>query len=539
MNFEKERDGEIMKLSLQSIQNKEAWKGYHLPDFDPAEIAANTAKKPQWLHFGSGNIFRIFPAALCQRLIEQGKMDTGIICCESYDDEVITKCFRPYDNLTIAVTLNADGRLDKEVIGSMADSLTMLYDSEKIAEIFQQPSLQMVSFTITEKGYSLRNAKHELVPAVVEDMANGPEGCKSFMAQLAAMCLGRKHACGAPLALVSMDNCSHNGEKLQMAVMEIAKEWLDNGKISTEDYAYLENDVAFPWSMIDKITPRPHPVVEQQLIEDGLEDISPFVTTKHTYTAPFVNAEKSQYLVIEDKFPNGRPPLEDAGVIITTRDTVNKVEKMKVCTCLNPLHTCLAIYGCILGYTSIAEEMKDQELSAFIDKMSHVEGMPFVVDPGVIDPKQFLDEVLIARFPNPFMPDTPQRIATDTSQKLSIRFGETIKAYIASPECEASELKLIPLVLAGWLRYLIGVNDEGKPFDISPDPLLPAMQEKLAGITLGSEIDPEQLRPILSDASIFAVDLYECGLSDRVIGYFKELMAGPGAVRETLKKYVH
>jgi len=528
-----------MRLLLQSIQNKKAWKGYHLPSFDPAVIAENTKKNPKWMHFGSGNIFRIFPAALCQRLIEAGKMDTGIICCESYDDEVITRCFRPYDNLTIAVTLNADGKLDKEVIGSMADSLTMLYDGEKIAKIFEQPSLQMVSFTITEKGYSLRNAKHELVKEVIEDMENGPQNCKSFMAQLAAMCLGRKHACGAPLSLVSMDNCSHNGEKLQMAVMEIAKAWLDNGKISKEDYAYLENDIAFPWSMIDKITPRPHPVVEKQLLVDGLEDISPFVTMKHTYTAPFVNAEKSQYLVIEDKFPNGRPPLEEAGVIITNRDTVNKVEKMKVCTCLNPLHTCLAIYGCLLGYTSIAEEMSDPELSVFIDKMSHIEGMPFVVNPGVIDPENFLDEVLTARFPNPFMPDTPQRIATDTSQKLPIRFGETIKAYITSPDHDVSELKLIPLVLAGWLRYLIGVDDDGNTFDISPDPLLPAMKEKLTGITLSGEIDVKQLSPILSDTSIFGVDLYECGLAEKVIGYFKELMTRPGAVRATLKKYVH
>lgn len=528
-----------MKLSLQSIQNKEAWKGYHLPHFDPKAIAENTKKNPQWLHFGSGNIFRIFPAALCQHLIEMGRMDTGIICCESYDDEIITRCFRPYDNLTIAVTLNADGKLDKEVIGSMADSLTMRYDSERIAEIFQQPSLQMVSFTITEKGYRLRNAKHELVPAVMEDMANGPKSCKSFLAQLAAMCLSRKHACGAPLALVSMDNCSHNGEKLQRAVMEIAKAWLDNGKITAEDYGYLEHDIAFPWSMIDKITPRPHPAVEKQLLADGLEDISAFVTAKHTYTAPFVNAEKPQYLVMEDKFPNGRPPLEEAGVVITTRDTVNKVEKMKVCTCLNPLHTCLAIYGCMLGYTSIAEEMKDPELRALIENMSYIEGMPFVVDPGVIDPEKFLDEVLTERFPNPFLPDTPQRIATDTSQKLSIRFGETIKAYIASPHHDASELKLIPLVLAGWLRYLIGVDDEGNAFEISPDPMLPDMQKQLADITLGSEIDAEQLRPILSDASIFAVNLYECGLADTVIGYFQELITGPGAVRATLKKYVY
>lgn len=528
-----------MKLSLSSIQDKASWKGYHLPTYDPAIIAENTEKSPKWLHFGPGNIFRIFPAVLCQRLIEDGKMDTGIVCCEGYDDEVITKCFRPYDNLTIAVTLNADGKLEKEIVGSMSSSLTMLHDSAKVTEIFENPSLQMVSFTITEKGYSLRNAKHELVPAVVEDMANGPVNCKSFMAQLASMCLARKAACNTPLALVSMDNCSHNGEKLQMAVMEIAKAWLDNGKITAEDYAWLENNIAFPWSMIDKITPRPHPVVEQQLIEDGLENIQPFVTTKHTYTAPFVNAEKPQYLVIEDKFPNGRPPLEDAGVIITERDIVNKVEKMKVCTCLNPLHTCLAVYGCMLGHTTIAEEMKDEDLNAFVTNLSYIEGMPFVVDPGVIEPKQFLHEVLTARLPNPFMPDTPQRIATDTSQKLSIRFGETIKAYIASADHDPSTLKLIPLVQAGWLRYLLGVDDNGEAFELSPDPLLPAMQEKLAGIKLGGDFCDEQLKAILADTAIWGVDLNQCGLADKVIGYFRELIAGPGAVRATLKKYVH
>lgn len=527
-----------MKLSLQSIKDKESWKGYHLPAYNPEEIVENTKKNPQWMHFGSGNIFRIFPAALCQQLIEQGKMDTGIVCCEGYDDEIITKCFRPYDNLTIGVTLNMDGKMEKEVIASMAESLTMLHDKERITKIFKQPSLQMVSFTITEKGYSLRNAAHEWIPAVLEDMENGPEDCKTFMAQLTAMCLARKAACGKPLALVSMDNCSHNGEKLQMAVLEIAKAWLKKGKISDEDYKYLEQEIAFPWSMIDKITPRPHPAVEEQLIADGLEEISPFVTAKHTYIAPFVNAEKPQYLVIEDHFPNGRPPLELAGVIITSRDTVNKVEKMKVCTCLNPLHTCLAIYGCLLGYTSIAEEMKDTELSAFIDQMSHKEGMPFVVNPGVINPEQFLHEVLTERFPNPFMPDTPQRIATDTSQKLSIRFGETIKAYIASKEHKASELTLIPLVLAGWLRYLIGVDDKGKTFEVSPDPLLSVMQEKMKGMKLGETVDAKQLRPILSDASIFGVDLYVCGLAGKVTDYFIELMAGIGAIRATLKKYV-
>ena len=107
-----------------------------------------------------------------------------------------------------------------------------------------------------------------------------------------------------------------------------------------------------------------------------------------------------------------------------------------------------------------------------------------------------------------------------------------------STDREASELKLIPLVQAGWLRYLMGVNDAGEAFEISPDPLLSAMKERLAGMELGKPVNKEQLRPILSDTTIFGVDLYACGLSEKVIGYFEEMMAGPGAVRKVLEKYV-
>ena len=223
--------------------------------------------------------------------------------------------------------------------------------------------------------------------------------------------------------------------------------------------------------------------------------------------------------------------------MFTDRETVDKVEKMKVCTCLNPLHTALAVYGCLLGYDKISEEMKDAELVKLVETIGYVEGLPVVVNPGVLDPKEFIDTVLKVRIPNPFMPDTPQRIATDTSQKLAIRFGETIKNYIASPDKNVADLKLIPLVFAGWLRYLMDVDDEGNKFELSPDPLLDTVCPYVADIKLGDTDVEAKIKPVLENAKIFGVNLYEAGLADLVCKYFTELIAGKGAVRETLKKY--
>lgn len=115
--------------------------------------------------------------------------------------------------------------------------------------------------------------------------------------------------------------------------------------------------------------------------------------------------------------------------------------------------------------------MKDPQLRALVEGIGYTEGMPVVVDPGIIDPRQFIDEVLNKRFPNPFMPDSPQRIATDTSQKLAIRFGETIKSYLEHPELDIKDLKLIPLVYAGWLRYLMGIDDEENRSPPAPIPV--------------------------------------------------------------------
>ena len=535
-----------MQLNDLEIQNNSLWEkaGITLPLFDRKAMIQATQAAPRWAHFGAGNIFRAFPAAVKQTLLEEGLTDTGVVVAEGYDYEII-ESLQPCDNLTLLVTLKADGTTEKKVIASIAEALkadSQDADFVRLEEIFRNPSLQMVSFTITEKGYSLAAANGEYVSGVEQDFKNGPGAPASYMGKVAALMHRRYLAGSLPVSLVSMDNCSHNGDRLKEAVLAFARKWAEAGHADDGFAAYLNNPalVGFPWSMIDKITPRPDEGVTAMLAANGFEGAEGRMTKKGTYIAPFVNAEETQYLVIEDLFPNGRPPLEKAGVIFTTRETVDLVEKMKVCTCLNPLHTALAVFGCLLGFTKINEEMKNPDLVKLVEGIGYAEGLPVVSDPGIISPKKFIDEVIKVRLPNPFMPDDPRRIATDTSQKIPIRFGETIKAYRASGTLNVTDLKLIPLVQAAWLRYLLGINDEGKPFAVSPDPLYDDLAFKLSGISLGQKGPFRSvLEPILSDSRLFGVNLYEAGLGEKVEDYFEELLAGPGAVAAVLHKYVN
>ena len=126
----------------------------------------------------------------------------------------------------------------------------------------------------------------------------------------------------------------------------------------------------------------------------------------------------------------------------------------------------------------------------------------------------------------------------DTSQKLPIRFGETIKKYLER-KMDTDNLVLIPLVLAGYARYLKGIRDDNVPFQPSPDPLLDELQAVVAPLTVGaSGQDYSCLKKLYSRADIFGVDLYAAGLGERIEGMVKELFAGEGAVRATLHKYV-
>ena len=526
-----------MKLTdiLSCSCNTQEWeaKGYELPKYDIKAVAAKTYEEPTWVHFGAGNIFRAFTASVLNDVLNSGKYDRGIIVAETFDYEIIDKAYAPYENLSLLVNLKSTGDIEKKVIASVVESIKADYQFEehwaRLVEIFRKPSLQMISFTITEKGYGV--APHDLERGMKPILAMG---------KVAVLLYERYLAGQLPLTVQSMDNCSHNGDKVKAGVMAYVNKWVADGLVPAEFAAYVQDEskITFPWSMIDKITPRPHSLVQEMLAADGFEDNYTIETDRHSFTAPFVNAEETQYLVIEDSYPNGHPPLELGGVLYTTRETVDKVETMKVTTCLNPLHTAMSIYGCMLGYDLISAEMKDEDLRSFIQKIGYIEAMPVVTDPGVLNPYEFIGAVLNRRLPNPFMPDAPQRIAMDTSQKLAIRFGETVKSYVKRG-LDMSNLTLIPLVLAGYARYLKGIDDAGNAFAPSPDPLLAELQAIVAPLEVkAGQQDFSCLKALYARTDVFGFDVYEVGLGEKIEGMVAELYAGPGAVRKTLHKYV-
>ena len=219
-----------MKLKdiLSSNFNAAEWekKGYELPKFDIAAVRKKTHDEPTWVHFGGGNIFRAFPAAILQDVLNSGRYDRGVIVAETFDYEVIDKAYKPYDNLSLLVSLQSAGTVEKKVIASVTEALKadpQFDDWKRLEEIFRNPSLQMISFTITEKGYSYNDA----------DLARGLKPVFA-LGKVCALLYERFKTGQLPLTIQSMDNCSHNGDKVKAGVFAYAERWAKDGLVRKE-----------------------------------------------------------------------------------------------------------------------------------------------------------------------------------------------------------------------------------------------------------------------------------------------------------------
>ncbi|PHP52806.1 mannitol dehydrogenase family protein [Actinomyces ruminis] len=533
-----------MRLTIDGLQDRDAYRdaGVAVPAFDVAAMQAAGRARPRWLHLGAGNIFRVFLARIADDLIAAGHHwpITGVV---TTDPAGFDARLGAHDLLTLSVTLNPDGGRDLRAIAGLSEGLATRREAD-LARLFMlagDPEVTLVSLTITEKGYAVHDGAGRLLPEVADAVATGPRGYQSHaMALLAGLLLTRYEAGGAPITLMSCDNFSHNGDRLREAIDVVARGWVDAGTAPEVFLDWLADPtrVAFPITVIDKITPRPSPAVSEDLARLGFTDMG---LTAHGRTpqAGFVNTEPTEYLIIEDAFAAARPPFEQARAHVVAREVCDDFENMKVTTCLNPLHTALAVAGCLLRMPTIDAEMRDPALAALVNRLGWDEGLPVVSDPGVVAPADFLTEVLGTRFTNPYLPDDPARIAMDTSQKLPIRFGQTLLRY-RDRGLEMDTLTAIPLVIALWCRYLTGIADDGAPFTPSSDPRYEELHAHVADLRLDGSAEVgvvhAALQPILSDPTLFALDLYTTPLAAKIEALTTQLFAGPGAVRATIEE---
>lgn len=510
-----------------------------LPQFNVEKMLEETKKAPTWVHFGAGELLRSFVASLQQRLLNGGNVTTGLVVVEPYDEELIPLVYTPYDNLILNVTLEGDGRSTREIIASVAESF-YISNLFRLREIFKEKSLQMVTFDSGFEGCSLRGEDGEYSPEVAEDFETGLTAPKTAVAVLTSLLYARFQEGATPLAVVSLDDISKNGAVLQEAVLEMARSWESRGLVTDEFLIYILNrrKVSFPWTMVEKNMEFPLETVEEELAGSQIEGMASISTEYGGFFAAFSNSERSQYLVIENSFPNGRPPLELAGVHFTKRSVVNKAVIMKETACLHPLETALGIFGNLMGYEIIADEMNDPRIFNLVHYLGAKEGLPVVASPEVIDPQKFLYDMIVNRFGEFSFTNSCENLTYDLSECIGSHVGTTIKAYVTQGK-GVKDLVAIPLVIAGWFRYLLAVNDNLEAIECRPDPLLEQLQEALSTVKVG---DPTsytgQLKPLLRNKRIFHVNLVRVGLAPVIETMFCEMLTGKGAVGHTLTHYV-
>ncbi len=439
----------------------------NLPALAPA-IARPTYNRAQVktgiVHIGVGGFHRSHQAYYLNRLLEEhGATEWGICGVGLREaDRNISTVLKQQDGLYTLVTQHPDGTDKHEVIGSIQAFLLAADGAEHIVDKMAHPDTRIVSLTITEGGYNFNASTGEFNfahPDVQHELAK-PDEPKTVYGFLTAA-LKKRRANGLPaFTVMSCDNIQHNGDVAKKMVLAFAR---------TQDAGladWIADEVCFPNTMVDRITPvTPPEVIERLRQEYDLEDGWPVVCE------PFIQ------WVVEDKFSNGRPPLEALGVQFVA--DVTPYEKMKI-RLLNAGHSVLGIPGAIHGHPTIDACMRDEVFAGFMRRFMDEEATPTLGTVAGIDLGQYKDS-LEARFANPNIKDSVSRICSESSAKLPKFLLPTLLENLAA----GRSIKYATFLLAAWCYYSDKqTSNAGVPLEV-----IDARAEELQQVASKTETD--------------------------------------------------
>ncbi|MEM8902080.1 MAG: mannitol dehydrogenase family protein [Actinomycetota bacterium] len=434
-----------------------------VPTYDREQLV------PSIVHIGVGGFHRAHLAAYVHNLCQAGRHDWSIVGAGVLaSDGAMAEALHAQDRLYSLITRDAD-TTTVEVIGSIVDYVHAAAEPDTLAGRIADPRTQLVSLTVTEGGYPVDDATGAYLhrpPAA---------GDRSAFGVLAHGLAERRRAGHGALTVVSCDNVVGNGDTARTATLGEAD------RIDTDLSRWIDETVAFPNSMVDRITPSTTDDDRSWLAAThGLVDRWPVIT------------EPFSHWVIEDRFAGRRPPLEDVGVLVTS--DVEPYELMKL-RLLNAGHSCLAYLAALLDIETVDAAVADDHLRRYLVGFHDREAKPVMPPVMGIDLDDYTAAVL-HRFSNPRIKDQIARLCLDGTAKFPKFLLPTIRAQLAV----GGPVALSSLALAGWCEYLNGATRSGRAIDLADDPLLDVAVEHARG----SQRDP---RAFLTFDAVFERDL--------------------------------
>ncbi|MFV0491024.1 MAG: mannitol dehydrogenase family protein [Pseudorhodobacter sp.] len=409
------------------------------PDYDRSKL------RPGIVHFGVGNFHRVHQAIAIDDCLHipgnEGWAICGVGLTDSASGQAKVEAYRKQDNFYSVTVLTSPEPTETRIVGAMVDYIHAPTEPQCVLERLSDPATRIVSLTITEGAYNIDEATGQFRlddPDIRSDLSGGTP--RTVFGYLTLALARRRDAGLPPFTIMSCDNLQRNGDITRTATVGFAR------AVDPDLAGWIDRNCAFPNSMVDRIAPQV-PETERQRLAGltGVDDLMP--ATCETYTS----------WVVEDRFCNGRPPLEQVGVVFSDEVPAYVAVKGRLS---NAAHMLMCYPSLLMGSRHVDEGMRDHAVIRLLRDFWTLDAMPRVEPPTGYSVSTFTESV-IERFANPAIKDQLLRVAGDGTSKIVVFLGKTIKQVLS----DGADPSRIAFLMACFGRYLRGLDDKGVPFD--------------------------------------------------------------------------